>query len=291
MMKRERRFFTPSFPRVWLTSVVTTITGAMKVLLFVFSCVSVSKAADSFSQETSNILENTKDVMETENNVPTNINSLDLAMNIWKKTNDKISKSDIMNDVAISTEVNENGLNILLTPKQAPPSAEEQLFLDEAPPGAPANPAFSPKTGSVEILEVDLVHGGHMLHWSVEQEYLAISDIWGQKYIRFSENRGGNETSAEDLIDEEDNFEDEFSAPAEALEELHDIKTMKVPIDAVFLIQPQERAEGSYPLMVPVNDANSFTGATDEVIIAFNERLHVVAWDLSQNEMQVAVWR
>ena len=95
----------------------------------------------------------------------------------------------------------------------------------------------------------------------------------------------------DDLIDEEDNFEDEFSAPAEALEELHDIKTMRVPIDAVFLIQPQERAEGSYPLMVPVNDANSFTGATDEVIIAFNERLHVVAWDLSQNEMQVAVWR
>merc|ERR1719233_1382385 len=122
-----------------------------------------------------------------------------------------------MKGVEISTEVSENELKILLAPKQAPPSAEEQLFLDEAPPEAPANPAFSPKTGSVEILEVDIVHGGHMLHWSVEQEYLAISDMWGQKYIRFSETKGDNETIAEDLIHEGDNLEDDFSAPEEAI--------------------------------------------------------------------------
>merc|ERR1719427_697674 len=40
------------------------------------------------------------------------------------------------------------------------------------------NTADFPKTGDIELLVEDIVYSGHMIHWSVDQKYLAISDIW-----------------------------------------------------------------------------------------------------------------
>merc|ERR1712127_929247 len=57
------------------------------------------------------------------------------------------------------------------------------------------NPANFAKTGSLEVLVADIVSSGHMLHWSSGQQYLAIADMWGQKYIRYEEVWWGTTTT------------------------------------------------------------------------------------------------
>ena len=37
--------------------------------------------------------------------------------------------------------------------------------------------------------------------------------------------------------------------------------------------------------MVPVQDFYNYTENTDEVILAFNERFHLVSWDMEADEM------
>merc|ERR1719481_1450523 len=60
----------------------------------------------------------------------------------------------------------------------------EEVTTQEATTEDPSN---IPKSGEVELLVEDIVFSGHMLHWSAREQYLAISDIWGQKYLRFEE--------------------------------------------------------------------------------------------------------
>merc|ERR1719445_680822 len=49
------------------------------------------------------------------------------------------------------------------------------------------DPASFPKTGEVELMVENICHSGHMLHWSSTRNFLAVADIWGQRYIRFKE--------------------------------------------------------------------------------------------------------
>merc|ERR1712106_1284383 len=62
------------------------------------------------------------------------------------------------------------------TTKQA--TTTEEITTTEQVTTTTENPANFPKTGDLELLAEDIVFSGHMIHWSVEQGYLAISDIW-----------------------------------------------------------------------------------------------------------------
>ena len=115
------------------------------------------------------------------------------------------------------------------------------------------------------------------------QGYLAISDIWGQKYLHFTE---VNQTALEpgdDVVDSDKEERFLLDSPA-----LFNLRTMRMPIDVVFLLTPQERSEGAYPVMIPVYDYYNFTEKTsDEAILAYNDRLHMVSWDLDNDETSV----
>jgi len=148
----------------------------------------------------------------------------------------------------------------------------------------------------------------------VEQGYLAISDIWGQKYLRFSEiapatttvaptttespntdapttvslRQAVTETDEATTLTESETTTTEI--PTTTAEPLpYDIKTLRIPTDTVYLIQPRGKTEGSYPLMVPVNDFYNHTDNTDEVIVAYNERLHLAYWDMDSQDMNVSI--
>ena len=82
------------------------------------------------------------------------------------------------------------------------------------------------------------------------------------------------------------NIETTTEVPTTTPEPLpYEIKTLRVPTDTVYLIRPRGKTEGSYPLMVPVNDLFNYTDDTDEVIIAYNQRVHLVHWDMEVEEM------
>ena len=178
-----------------------------------------------------------------------------------------------------------------------------------APTTTTENPANFPKTGDIEVVVEDIVFSGHMLHWSQEQEYLAISDIWGQKYLRFEEippatttptptTTNSPTTSAPTTVSfrqavtgsetttttpTDTTTTEVLTTTAEPLP--YKIQTLRVPTDTVYLIQPKGRTEGTYPLMIPVHDAFNYTDTTNEMIIAYNERIHLAHWDMQAQEM------
>jgi len=200
---------------------------------------------------------------------------------------------------AVTTEGTTAKQNIATTTQL---STTTELTTTEPTTTTTENTASIPKSGDLELMVEDIVHTGHMIHWSVEQKYLAISDLWGQKYLRFAENPPPTTTalpSSTDTIRDsrQDNSEDittatQSTAPTEpttTAEPLpYDLKTLNIPKDTVFLIRPQETTEGTYPLMVPVHDQYNYTDNTDEVILAFNERFHLVSWDMEAEEMNVS---
>ena len=167
---------------------------------------------------------------------------------------------------------------------------------EDAPPVPEVNLAKLPKTGDIEIVLIDVVFSGHMMHWSTKQKYLAISDIWGQKYLHLSEK---NDTKVESENEQAEESEDldapDFSAPdISAPDEPHvsspgegsyEIRSLTIPADVVYLIRPQESTEGAFPLMIPVEDVYNTTDNTDEVVVAFNDKLHLVSWDLEKESM------
>ena len=152
------------------------------------------------------------------------------------------------------------------------------------------NPANFKKSGSVELIVENVVETGNMIHWSREQNYLAISDIWGQKYIRFTENQPETATEAELTNVENENAESRQATTQASITSTgsplpYQLNTLKIPTDVVFLLHPQERTEGAYPLMIPVKDEYNYTATSNEVIVAFNARFHLVSMDLESPEM------
>ena len=83
--------------------------------------------------------------------------------------------------IADTTTVPEDDIVTTVVPTTT--IAEEETTTVE-PTTTTENPANFAKTGSLEVLVADIVSSGHMLHWSSGQQYLAIADMWGQKYIR-----------------------------------------------------------------------------------------------------------
>ena len=64
---------------------------------------------------------------------------------------------------------------------------EDDTTTEGAPTTTTENPADLPKTGDLELLVADVTYWGNMLHWSTNGQYLAIADIWGQRYLRYAE--------------------------------------------------------------------------------------------------------
>ena len=64
-------------------------------------------------------------------------------------------------------------------------ATEETTTVVTEAPTTTENPANFPKNGEVELLVEDLLHSGYMMHWSSNQGYLVMADIWGQRYIRW----------------------------------------------------------------------------------------------------------
>merc|ERR1712130_373046 len=178
------------------------------------------------------------------------------------------------------------------------------------------NPANFPKSGDVELLVEEICYYCNMVHWSKQKDYLVIADIWGQKYIRFREKdpeittlppevttiTTTEETKTESATgrlkrqvettteaDEDTTEATTPSAQTTAAPELpYDLHHLVVPADVVFLIQPHRKVEGSYPLVVPIYDQFNYTHASEEesnntVLIGFNDRLHMVQFNLSRS--------
>merc|ERR1719317_1793912 len=136
----------------------------------------------------------------------------------------------------------------------------EQLTTEEA---TTENPNNLPKSGEVELLVENIVYSGHMIHWSAREQYLAISDIWGQKYLRFEEIPPATTTTDE-------------AVP-------YDIKILEVDKDVVYLIQPHLKTEGHYPLLIPVDDYGALTEYEDDFIFGFGDILHVGHWNMESS--------
>ena len=180
------------------------------------------------------------------------------------------------------------------------------------------DPANFPKEGLVELLVEDITYTGHMLHWSVAQNYLAISDIWGQKYLRFEEvpevttgaptttdipsttvAQSTTETPQQTIIVDLTTTTDSSTTteiptttelptttgiPTTTAEALpYTIHTLSVSPSVVYMLKPQNLLEGAFPIFVPVEDALGTTDNTDEAVMGYNERLHLVHWDLTED--------
>ena len=82
---------------------------------------------------------------------------------------------------------------------------------------------------------------------------------------------------------------------------------MTVFQDVVYLIRPREKTEGSFPFIVPLADEVSravsifliwmninyfqlnLTETANNVVIGFNEKLHIATWDFSDSMKYVVV--
>jgi len=100
-----------------------------------------------------------------------------------KKQLTKISEDDGLttettNQESTTTETTTSN-SILLEQSTTTEQASEETTTE--------NLADLPKTGDLELLAEGIVFSGHMMHWSATSKYLAIADIWGQKYLRFEE--------------------------------------------------------------------------------------------------------
>ena len=232
-------------------------------------------------------------------------------------------------------------------------STEEDTTTEGIPTTTTENPADLPKTGDLELLVEDVTYWGNMLHWSTNGQYLAIADIWGQKYLRYAEipevtttvptttevattvattvqattlaetSTEAGTSNAEDTTQEgelstessevaeartnpttsittvqadtttttvEDNvtIRDETTTtetPTTTAEPLpYTLHSMSVSLETVFMLRPQGRAEGAFPLLMPVFDPAAPLDK-DRVVMAYSEHLHIVEWDLNATEM------
>merc|ERR1719481_386250 len=189
----------------------------------------------------------------------------------------------------------------------------EEVTTQEATTEDPSN---VPKSGEVELLVEDIVFSGHMLHWSAREQYLSISDIWGQKYLRFEEIPPATTTAAPDTTTESvdtRNIDDTTTTtiagttttttdgtttttadttttetpvttteiPTTTEEPLpYDLKTFEVSKDVVWNIRRHLETEGHFPLLIPVDDYGYITEYEDDFIFAFENILHVGHWDM-----------
>merc|ERR1719317_720209 len=215
-------------------------------------------------------------------------------------------------EVLNPVEVKQNFLTKQLTTTEQPTTTiqqtttTEELTTEEA---TTENPNNLPKSGKVELLVENIVHSGHMIHWSSREQYLAISDIWGQKYPRFEEIPPATTTTAPDTttvtteaaddtttasvrnvddittttdtIDTKTTTEIPTTTTEEALP--YDIKILEVDKDVVYLIQPQLKTEGHYPLLIPVDDYGALTEYGEDFIFAFGDILHVGHWNMESS--------
>ena len=182
----------------------------------------------------------------------------------------------------------------------------EELTTEEA---TTENPNNLPKSGEVELLVENIVYSGHMIHWSAREQYLAISDIWGQKYLRFEEIPPATTTTAPDTTTATTKASDDTTTasvrnvddittttdtidtvttteiPTTTTEEAlpYDIKILEVDKDVVYLIQPHLKTEGHYPLLIPVDDYGALTEYGDDFIFAFGDILHVGHWNMESS--------
>ena len=234
------------------------------------------------------------DVNKAGNEVRSNIAELILAAQKLKGVKDTASKSTVESLKSLFPEANiKIGGNTILT-RQADTSPEQETTSPTttlAPTTTTENTASLPKTGDVELMMPDIVHSGHMLHWSSSQQYLAISDIWGQQYLRYQERTDttNNTETDRDARQEEGSGDGETTEqpePTTTTEPLpYILKTLSIPAETVFLLRPQDKTEGAYPLLVPVTDYYNYTQDQDEVILAFNERIHMASWDMEADNM------
>ena len=236
-------------------------------------------------------------------------------------------------------------------------SVEEDTTTEGATTTTTENPADLPKTGDVELLVEDVTYWGNMIHWSINGQYLAIADIWGQRYLRYAEtpiptttvpatttevvtslgttvpastqagttpdDAGTNpteETTQADIssttesgdivaartnpttitTDQADTTTDTTVAvttdatrqteatttqtPTTTEEPLpYTLHSMSVSKETVYMLRPQGRAEGAFPLALPVFDPAAPLDK-DKVVVAYSERLHLVEWDLNATE-------
>ena len=236
-------------------------------------------------------------------------------------------------------------------------SLEEDTTTEGATTTTTENPADLPKTGDVELLVEDVTYWGNMIHWSINGQYLAIADIWGQRYLRYAEtpiptttvpatttevvtslgttvpastqagttpdDSGTNPTEettqadvsstteSADIVaartnpttittDQADTTTDTTVAvttdatrqteatttqtPTTTEEPLpYTLHSMSVSKETVYMLRPQGRAEGAFPLALPVFDPAAPLDK-DKVVVAYSERLHLVEWDLNATE-------
>jgi len=183
-------------------------------------------------------------------------------------------------------------------------ATEETTTVVTEAPTTTENPANFPKDGEVELLVEDLLHSGYMMHWSSNQGYLVMADIWGQRYIRFREKdpvtttvvpevttlinkrrRRQEETTTTEIAVEETTTTEIPTTTAEPLP--YDLHYMTIPAEVVYLIRPRDMYEGSYPIIVPLHDQFNATGESEEsniALIGFNDKLHVATWNLTEPE-------
>ena len=254
---------------------------------------------------------------------------------------------------APSTNEETEDLTTAATQEEISTTTEEEITTTEgAPTTTTENPADLPKTGDVELLVEDITYWGNMIHWSTNGQYLAIADIWGQRYLRYAEipeatttvatttevattvattvqttTQAHTSTETSTSQSEDTTQEGEISTesavvvegrtnpttsittveadttttttldsitipdetttteiPTTTAEPLpYTLHSMSVSIETVFMLRPQGRAEGAFPLVMPVFDPATPLN-TNKVVMAYSERLHIVEWDLNATE-------
>merc|ERR1719317_1449891 len=123
----------------------------------------------------------------------------------------------------------------------------EQLTTEEA---TTENPNNLPKSGEVELLVENIVYSGHMIHWSAREQYLAISDIWGQKYLRFEEIPPATTTTAPDTTTATTEPSDDTTTAS--VRNVDDITTTTDTIDTVTTTEIQTTTEEVLPYDIKI---------------------------------------
>ena len=267
-----------------------------------------------------------QDKEKTGDEVRKNLAKIILAANAKKQSEGVSDGSKItLADIFPNADIKIGSVNSLETVRNAETTTTEQQTTEQltttteqpttTQEATTEDPTNFPKSGNIELLVPDITYAGHMIHWSIEQQYLAVSDIWGQKYLRFNEIIEEETTTAravtttteavtttvaqaeevvtttqsaegrtvgqtETTTTEAETTTETTEIPTTTAEPLpYEIKVIQVPTDVVYLIRPQGKTEGSYPAIIPVHDDYNFTDQTDEIIIAYNDKFHLAFWD------------
>ena len=175
-----------------------------------------------------------------------------------------------------------------------------------------ADPSLVAKSGQVSLLAANLTYSGHMLHWSVAQEYLAIADIWGQRFLRLEQPKEAEETATSlptttsqpttanvptttSLTTNPSDTTETDAAMARMWEEgsggpelastteLYTVRSITVPADTVYFLSPGQRTEGVSAVVVAVSDPSGQTETEADFLLSFNNILHLAHWDLQSN--------